>query len=148
MTPTYAAKARRVISALTRDLSELLPDLVAPLKPKLRKNRGTTKLAFHPPCTLQHGQQLRGGVEQHLGELGFDVKLALADSHLCCGSAGTYSVLQPELAIQLRDRKLAQLQPVEAQAIVSANIGCIQHLQTGTTTPVRHWVEVLDEALA
>ncbi len=145
--PDYAEKARRV-SALTRDLSELLPDLVAPLRPKLRKNRGITRLAFHPPCTLQHGQQLRGGVEQHLGELGFEVKLAAADSHLCCGSAGTYSVLQPELAHQLRDRKLEQLAPLQAQAIVSANIGCIQHLQSGTRTPVRHWVEVLDEALA
>jgi glycolate oxidase iron-sulfur subunit len=145
--PDYADKARRV-SALTRDLSELLPDLVGALKPKLRKSRATTKLAFHPPCTLQHGQQLRGGVERHLGELGFDVQLAGAESHLCCGSAGTYSVLQPALATQLRDRKLANLQPLQAQAIVSANIGCIQHLQTGTTTPVRHWVEVLDEALA
>jgi glycolate oxidase iron-sulfur subunit len=145
--PDYAEKARRV-SALTRDLSELLPDLVAALKPRLRKSRGAAKLAFHPPCTLQHGQQLRGGVERHLGELGFDVQLAAAESHLCCGSAGTYSVLQPELAEQLRDRKLANLQPLEAQTIVSANIGCIQHLQSGTATPVRHWVEVLDDALA
>jgi glycolate oxidase iron-sulfur subunit len=143
----YAEKARRV-SELTRDLSELLPDLVDTLKPRLRKARNLTKLAFHPPCTLQHGQQLRGGVERHLTALGFDVQLASADSHLCCGSAGTYSVLQPELAYQLRDRKLANLAPVEAQAIVSANIGCIQHLQSGTATPVRHWVEVLDDALA
>ena len=145
--PDYAEKARRV-SALTRDLSELLPDLVGALRPKLRKNRGgAQRLAFHPPCTLQHGQQLRGGVEKHLGELGFEVKLAPADSHLCCGSAGTYSVLQPELATQLRDRKLTQLHAVEAPVIVSANMGCIQHLQGGTRTPVRHWVEVLDEAL-
>jgi glycolate oxidase iron-sulfur subunit len=143
----YADKARRV-SALTRDLSELLPELVTALKPKLRKSRGMPRLAFHPPCTLQHGQQLRGGVERHLGELGFDLQLAAADSHLCCGSAGTYSVLQPQLATQLRDRKLAALAPVEAQVIVSANIGCIQHLQSGTPTPVRHWVEVLDDALA
>ena len=146
--PDYAEKARRV-SALTRDLSELLPDLVDTLEPKLRRRgNGAVKLAFHPPCTLQHGQQLRGGVERHLGRLGFDVQLATADSHLCCGSAGTYSVLQPELSRQLRDRKLANLAPIEAQAIVSANVGCIQHLQSGTTTPVRHWVEVLDEALA
>ena len=67
--------------------------------------------------------------------------------HLCCGSAGTYSVLQPKLATELRDRKLEQLHRVDAQVIVSANIGCIQHLQSGTTTPVKHWVEVLDEAL-
>ncbi|HKX40282.1 MAG TPA: glycolate oxidase subunit GlcF [Burkholderiaceae bacterium] len=144
--PAYADKARR-ISELTRDLSELLPDLVAPLKHKLRLRGVPTQLAFHPPCTLQHGQQLRGGVETHLTALGFDVRTAPSESHLCCGSAGTYSVLQPELAYRLRDRKLENLAPLEAQAIVSANIGCIQHLQTGTATPVRHWVEVLDEAL-
>ena len=105
------------------------------------------RLAFHPPCTLQHGQQLRGGVETHLSALGFEVSLPATESHLCCGSAGTYSVLQPELATQLRDRKLQHLEPLQAQTIVSANIGCIQHLQTGTTTPVKHWIEVLDETL-
>jgi glycolate oxidase iron-sulfur subunit len=157
----YAERAARV-SALTRDLSELLPELVPLLKPKLAlypaaeragdaasaPARRVVRLAFHPPCTLQHGQQLRGGVETHLNALGFEVSLAAGESHLCCGSAGTYSVLQPKLAYQLRDRKLGQLEPLEAQAIVSANIGCIQHLQSGTTTPVRHWVEVLDEAMA
>ena len=148
--PAYADKAKR-ISELTRDLSELLPDLVPKLKNKVRLqdagNRVATHLAFHPPCTLQHGQQLRGGVETHLKALGFDVRVAPNESHLCCGSAGTYSVLQPELAYQLRDRKLANLEPIGAQTIVSANIGCIQHLQTGTPTPVRHWIEVLDDAL-
>ncbi len=158
----YAERAAKV-SALTRDLSELLPGLVPLLKPKLALPRpagerggGATsssarrvvRLAYHPPCTLQHGQQLRGGVETHLNALGFEVSLARGESHLCCGSAGTYSVLQPELATQLRDRKLGQLMPLQPQAIVSANIGCIQHLQSGTSTPVRHWVEVLDEALA
>ena len=158
----YAQKANR-ISALTRDLSELLPELVPALKARLALPRsageqggGATftparrveRLAFHPPCTLQHGQQLRGGVETHLGALGFDVQIAPVESHLCCGSAGTYSVLQPELATQLRDRKLGNLAPIAADTIISANIGCIQHLQSGTTTPVRHWVEVLDEALA
>jgi glycolate oxidase iron-sulfur subunit len=142
----YADKARRV-SALTKDISELLPDIVGALQPKVRKNKLQT-LAYHPSCTLQHGQQLRGGVEQHLSALGFEVKLAGSESHLCCGSAGTYSVLQPELAHALRDRKLAELTPIAAKTIVSANIGCIQHLQSGTTTPVRHWVEVLDDALA
>ena len=142
----YADKARRV-SELTRDLSELLPDIAPLLKGKLRSIK-TQRLAFHPPCTLQHGQQLRGGVETHLRSLGFEVSVAGNESHLCCGSAGTYSVLQPELAKQLRDRKLQNLEPLAAQAIVSANIGCIQHLQSGTATPVRHWVEVLDEALA
>ncbi|KNZ34046.1 MAG: glycolate oxidase iron-sulfur subunit [Methylibium sp. NZG] len=144
--PDYADKAARV-SALTRDLSELLPDLVPALKPRMGAIKAPA-LAFHPPCTLQHGQQLRGGVEAHLNALGFDVKLATSESHLCCGSAGTYSVLQPKLAYQLRDRKLSHLAPLQPQVIVSANIGCIQHLQTGTTTPVKHWVEVLDEALA
>ena len=141
----YAEKAGR-IGALTKDLSELLPDLVAPLQPKLR-SMAVKRLAFHPPCTLQHGQQLRGGVETHLNALGFEVSVAASESHLCCGSAGTYSVLQPKLAHELRDRKLANLTPLGAQTIVSANIGCIQHLQSGTTTPVRHWVEVLDDAL-
>jgi len=142
----YAERAAR-ISALTRDLSELLPGLVEGLKKKLQTPK-TRRLAFHPPCTLQHGQQLRGGVETHLKSLGFDISLATGESHLCCGSAGTYSVLQPGLATQLRDRKLGHLTPLQPEAIVSANIGCIQHLQSGTTTPVRHWVEVLDEALA
>ena len=80
--------------------------------------------------------------------LGFDVQRAACDSHLCCGSAGTYSVTQPVLSKQLRDQKLQSLAPIQAAAIVSANIGCIQHLQSGTATPVRHWVEVLDEALS
>jgi glycolate oxidase iron-sulfur subunit len=141
----YADKARR-ISELTKDLSELLPELVPTLKSRIHR-KPTARLAFHPPCTLQHAQQLRGGVEMHLGALGFDVQLSPSESHLCCGSAGTYSVLQPTLAYQLRDRKLANLAEVEAQTIVSANIGCIQHLQSGTTTQVKHWVEVLDEAL-
>ena len=83
----------------------------------------------------------------HLGALGFKVQVAGSESHLCCGSAGTYSVLQPKLAYQLRDRKLHNLEPLGAQTIVSANIGCIQHLQSGTATPVKHWVEVLDAAI-
>jgi glycolate oxidase iron-sulfur subunit len=143
--PVYADKARR-ISELTKDISELLPDLVVRLKTQLRQ-RKPPKLALHPPCTLQHGQQLRGGLEGALRDLGFDVQLPAQESHLCCGSAGTYSVLQPELAYALRDRKLGHLSPVQADVIVSANIGCIQHLQSGTDTPVRHWVEVLDDAL-
>jgi glycolate oxidase iron-sulfur subunit len=143
--PAYAQRAER-ISALTRDLSELLPLLVPQLKPLLRPIK-QRQLALHPPCTLQHGQQLRGSIDAPLNELGFDVRLAPAEAHLCCGSAGTYSVLQPTLAGELRDRKLEQLHRVDAPVIVSANIGCIQHLQSGTSTPVRHWVEVLDEAL-
>jgi len=150
--PAYAVKAAR-ISELTRDLSELLPELVPALKsvrPELVEGiaRSATRIAFHPPCTLQHGQQLRGGVEQHLGALGFDVKIASCEAHLCCGSAGTYSVLNPEIAFQLRDRKLANLGEMTPEVIVSANIGCITHLQSGTATPVRHWIEVLDDSLS
>jgi glycolate oxidase iron-sulfur subunit len=141
----YADKARRV-SELTRDLSELLPELACALRGKVRAQPGL--LAFHPPCTLQHGQQLRGGVEQHLGLLGFTVRQALNESHLCCGSAGTYSVLHPDIAQELRDRKLGHLGEMQPEAIISANIGCITHLQSGTATPVRHWVEILDQALA
>jgi glycolate oxidase iron-sulfur subunit len=142
--PVYAAKAAR-ISALTRDLSELLSGLVEALREKVSVK--ASKIAFHPPCTLQHGQQLRGGVEQHLGALGFDIKVASCEAHLCCGSAGTYSVLQPDLAYQLRDRKLENLNQMKPDTIASANIGCITHLQSGTATPVRHWVEVLDDCL-
>ena len=142
----YADKAART-SALARDLSELLPGIAPLLQGKLaHAHQGV--VAFHPPCTLQHGQQLRGGVETHLRALGFDVRVALNESHLCCGSAGTYSVLQPELSKQLRERKLGHLQALEPTVITSANIGCITHLQSGTDTPVRHWVQVLDDALA
>ena len=147
--PHYAGKAARV-SALTRDLSEYLPALVPALRSRLGEDRPVTRprLAYHPPCTLQHGQQLRGGVEGLMRELGFEIATAPSESHLCCGSAGTYSVLQPVLSKQLRERKLAALAPLAADAIVSANIGCIQHLQSGTGTPVRHWIEVLDDALS
>ena len=140
----YAVKAAR-ISDLTRDLSELLPELVEPLRSQVSARAG--QIAFHPPCTLQHGQQLRGGVEQHLGALGFQIKVASCEAHLCCGSAGTYSVLQPDIAHQLRDRKLGNLGEMKPDVIASANIGCIAHLQSGTEVPVRHWVELLDEAL-
>jgi glycolate oxidase iron-sulfur subunit len=140
----YADKARRV-SELSRDLSELLPDVVEKLRGRVTPAAGV--LAFHPPCTLQHGQQLRGGVERGMAQLGFDIRLAPAESHLCCGSAGTYSMLHPQVAHELRDRKLRHLGEMAPAAIVSANIGCITHLQSGTSTPVRHWVEVLDAAL-
>jgi glycolate oxidase iron-sulfur subunit len=140
----YAEKARR-IAALTRDLSELLPQLVPALRDKVRPQPGV--FAYHAPCTLQHGQKLRGGVEQGMAALGFELRAAANEAHLCCGSAGTYSVLQPEIAHQLRDRKLGHLSALQPQAILSANIGCIQHLQGGTGLPVRHWVELLDAAL-
>jgi glycolate oxidase iron-sulfur subunit len=143
--PKYAAKAAR-ISALACDLSELLPQISAALKERIRPG-GLGTLAFHPPCTLQHGQKKRGVVESQLAALGFDIALARDESHLCCGSAGTYSILQPQIAGQLRDRKLEALNALEPSCILSANVGCIAHLQSGTTTPVKHWIEILDEVL-
>jgi glycolate oxidase iron-sulfur subunit len=143
--PAYADKAAR-ISALTRDLSEILPAFEAQLQARLR-GKIMRRVAYHPPCTLQHGQQIRGKVEGVLRAVGVDVSLC-ADSHICCGSAGTYSVLQPELSHQLRDKKLANLLATKPDEIVSANIGCLTHLQAGTETPVRHWIELIDNALA
>ncbi len=154
--PRYCAKAAR-ISAMTKDLSELLPELAQQLQGKLglagtghgeSPQSNGAQVAFHSPCSLQHGQQLRAGVEKYLNALGFNVKEPAAEAHLCCGSAGTYSVLNPVIAYQLRDRKLAHLARLQPALIVSANIGCIGHLQSGTATPVRHWVELLDQALA
>ncbi|MEO0315854.1 MAG: glycolate oxidase subunit GlcF [Pseudomonadota bacterium] len=141
--PAYAERATR-ISALTKDLSEIMPDFEQQLAAKVKIKK---RVAYHPPCTLQHGQQIRGKVEGVLRAVGVDVTLC-ADSHLCCGSAGTYSVLQPELSYQLRDNKLKNLEATQADEIVSANIGCLTHLQSGTDTPVRHWVELIDSALA
>jgi glycolate oxidase iron-sulfur subunit len=146
--PQYADKAAR-IGELTKDLSELLPELVPMLKDKLKPEalQAAGLQAYHPPCTLQHGQQLKGGVEKHLTDLGFQIKVTANESHLCCGSAGTYSVLNPDLSKQLRDRKLGHLNALEPQGVLSANIGCITHLQSGSGLPVRHWVELLDEAI-
>ena len=141
----YADKAAR-ISALTRDLSEILPEFEAELVTRLR-GKLDQRVAWHPPCTLQHGQEIRGKVEGLLRAVGVDVRLC-ADSHLCCGSAGTYSLLQPALATQLRDNKLANLQATSPDVIASANIGCLTHLQSGTDTPVAHWIELIDRALA
>ena len=138
----YAARAAR-ISELTKDLSEIMPAFEQQLVAKVKVKK---RVAYHPPCTLQHGQQIRGKVEGVLRAVGVDVTLC-ADSHLCCGSAGTYSVLQPELSYQLRDNKLKNLEATQADEIVSANIGCLTHLQSGTDTPVRHWVELIDSAL-
>ncbi len=146
--PVYSQKAQR-ISELTQDLSELLPQLLPALKEQLKPEvvQATGVVAYHPPCTLQHGQQLKGGVETHMAALGFQVQVATSESHLCCGSAGTYSVLNPEIAYQLRDRKLGHLKVLQPRAILSANIGCITHLQSGSEVPVRHWVELVDEVL-
>jgi len=142
----YAAKAKRV-SELTRDVSEVLCDEQEALVALMKQRPPAEPVAFHPPCTLQHAQKIRGKVEDLLRAVGVDVRLC-ADSHLCCGSAGTYSVLQPELSHQLRDRKLANLEATGARRIVSANIGCQSHLQSGTRTPVGHWIELIDQMLA
>ena len=136
--PRYAEKAAR-ISALTRDLGEVLAreDLTAFHLAVPRR------IAYHPPCSLQHGQKLKGLVEDILVRLGYELA-PVNESHLCCGSAGTYSILQPELSGQLRDRKLGHLQAGAPELIASANIGCQMHLQSGTETPVVHWIELLD----
>lgn len=139
----YVAKALRVVDKV-RDIAEIVAPHSAELKARLGGLPAMT--AFHPPCTLQHWQGLRGVSENLLQELGFNLQ-PFADSHLCCGSAGTYSITQPELSKTLRNRKLDALHAVEPAAIVSSNVGCISHLQSGTNTPVRHWIEVVDEAL-
>ena len=111
-----------------------------------RLRPGAARLAFQSPCTLQHGQGIRGLVEGLLTRLGAEL-LPCADSHLCCGSAGTYALLQPELSGELRARKLAALQRGAPQAIVSANIGCITHLGYAAEVPVQHWIEWIDARL-
>lgn len=144
--PAYAQKARR-ISECTRDVAEIVAEVAPQLRARLAPNVTARRVAVHVPCTLQHGQRKPEILEQVLSALGFAVSLP-KEKHLCCGSAGTYSVLEPELAFQLRDRKLTHLRALSAPCIVSANIGCIQHLQSGTDIPVRHWIEVLDDALS
>jgi len=143
--PAYADKAAR-ISAATRDISEILAaerDALAAHPSAPDKKR----IAYHPPCTLQHGQKLSGDVEALLAQAGFELT-PVAEKHLCCGSAGTYSILQPEIAGALKTRKLGNLQAGAPELIVTANIGCLTHLQSASSVPVRHWVELLDEAMA
>lgn len=140
--PRYAAKAARV-SALTRDLGEVLAQ--ADMSALGQPGRGR-RIAFHSPCTLQHGQRLGGVVEGVLRRLGFALT-PVADAHLCCGSAGTYSILQPRLSGQLRANKLQALQAGEPESIATANVGCLTHLQNGASVPVRHWIELVDAAL-
>lgn len=152
--PNYATKAER-ISALAKDPAEFLESLLPQLAQLVSsrkhssqdgKERAGDRVAFHPPCTLQHGMKIRGVVEKLLTTLGATL-VPVTDSHLCCGSAGTYSVLQPQLSTELKQRKLANLQAQVPQTILSANVGCITHLQSGTQTPVRHWLEWVDERL-
>jgi glycolate oxidase iron-sulfur subunit len=138
--PNYAEKAARV-AGLTLDLAEVLAreDLSG-----LRK--GTPRrIAFHPPCSLQHGQKVRGVIEAILSGLGHEL-VPFAESHLCCGSAGTYSLLQPQLAGQLRERKLAHLQAARPDLIATANIGCQSHLAAASGVPVVHWITLLENA--
>lgn len=149
--PAYREKAAR-ISSMTRDLSEVIAGemkaLVGLLESSVPPGGGDRQktVAFHPPCTLQHGQQLRGLAEQVLQKAGFELT-PVADAHLCCGSAGTYSLLQPELSSQLREAKLLALQAGGAREILTANIGCQSHLAGGARVPVRHWIVALDERL-
>ena len=100
-------------------------------------------IAFHPPCTLQHNQKITGIVESVLRNAGYNV-VDFKDKHLCCGSAGTYSILQPELASQLRINKIEAISKIQPDIIATANIGCILHLQKGTSIPVMHWLELVD----
>ncbi len=144
--PAYAVKAARV-AELARDVAEVLFAEMVPLKALLAKGRaGRTprRIAFHAPCSLQHGQKIRGVVENLLVAAGLELT-AVRDAHLCCGSAGTYSLLQPDLAGRLRDDKLAALEAGGGECIVSANVGCIEHLSSGAVLPIRHWIEIIDE---
>lgn len=143
--PKYAEKAQ-LVSDSVKDIAQYLAPMAKQLQELIDAKRLPTKPAFHPPCTLQHWQGLRPESEALLRDIGLDLQ-PFAETHLCCGSAGAYSVLQPEIATQLRDRKLGHLSQAKPDVIVSSNIGCIGHLQSGTDTPVRHWVEVVDEAL-
>ena len=144
------AEGAAAVSRLNRDIAEVLAGEEAALIALLEKNtagRDKRRVAFHAPCTLQHGLRIRGLVERLLTAAGFEL-VPVADSHLCCGSAGTYSILQPDLSRQLRDNKLAALSAGAPALIATANIGCQAHLQSGGDTPVVHWIELIDEALA
>jgi glycolate dehydrogenase iron-sulfur subunit len=143
--PAYAARARR-IAGLARDPVELVAAAWPGIAPLIDRQRTGARVAFHPPCTLQHGIGIRGAVERVLADAGFTL-LPVADAHLCCGSAGTYSILQPELAGRLKVNKLHALEAGVPDVIATANIGCMTHLQSGASVPVRHWVELIDAAL-
>ena len=140
---TYAAKAEK-IAALAKDVSEVIAAEWPVLKSKVKLS--SEKIAYHPPCTMQHGMKLKGGVEALLMDMGFALS-PVADSHLCCGSAGTYSVLQPGISAELKSRKLTSLTAGAPAQIATANIGCMTHLQSGTSLRVLHWIELLDERL-
>jgi glycolate oxidase iron-sulfur subunit len=142
--PAYAAAAAR-LTACARDLSEVVAAELARAEASALPMATTPppRVAFHAPCTLQHALGLRGQVETLLGRLGFELTEVPA-AHLCCGSAGTYSILQPELSQRLLGEKLAALESGAPASILTANIGCLGHLQTGTPLPVEHWIEAVD----
>ncbi|MBS0484512.1 MAG: glycolate oxidase subunit GlcF [Proteobacteria bacterium] len=145
----YAGKAAK-ISALAKDIGEVLHAELEHIKQLLTRRQaeaGRKRLSFHSPCTLQHGMRIRGVVEKILVAAGFDLT-AVPDAHLCCGSAGTYSILQPELSQQLLKNKVTALESGKPDRIATANIGCLMHLQTGTALSVKHWIELLDERLS
>jgi glycolate oxidase iron-sulfur subunit len=144
----YAEKAEK-ISSLFRDVSQVIAAEAQQLSPLLRAKESSTRVAFHSPCTLQHGLKIRGVVEGLLRDAGFELT-AVPDGHLCCGSAGTYSILQPELSKQLRGNKIAALTSATPAVIASANVACMAHLESGLQgkVPVRHWIELIDERLA
>ncbi|HZI84255.1 MAG TPA: glycolate oxidase subunit GlcF, partial [Casimicrobiaceae bacterium] len=143
--PAYAERARRV-AALARDTVEVVAAHWKGLAPLVAMDRGAERVAFHAPCTLQHGLKLGGRVEEILRAIGMEVA-PVADAHLCCGSAGTYSILQPELSKKLRANKLAALEAGRPDVIATANIGCLTHLSAAAGRPVRHWIELLDARL-
>ena len=146
--PNYADKARR-ISELSKDISEVIANESAKLKSLIPHPSALIprqRVAFHAPCSLQHGLKQQGKVETLLAELGYSLT-DVPEAHLCCGSAGTYSILQPELSRRLRDNKIAALTSGAPAAILTANIGCQAHLQGATALPVRHWIEALDDSL-
>jgi glycolate oxidase iron-sulfur subunit len=138
----YAAKAKK-IAELARDPIEIVTAEWKKIAPQIAMDQGPQRVVFHSPCTLQHGMQVRGQVEEILLAIGHSL-LPVADSHLCCGSAGTYSVLQPTLANALKRNKVKALEAARPDVIATANIGCLTHLESGTQTPVRHWIELLD----
>jgi glycolate oxidase iron-sulfur subunit len=144
--PAYAERAKQ-ISALACDLSTAVTKQKDKLKQLLNSNPPSGKFVFHPPCSLQHGLKLQGRVEALLADLGFDLA-PVADAHLCCGSAGTYSILQPEISAQLKANKIRALTAPAPVQILTANIGCQTHLQAATRLPVRHWIEAVDDLLS
>ncbi len=145
--PAYAEKAK-TISSICKDLVEIMPSFVNDLK-KSMGDSTQAGVVYHPPCTLQHGQKIKGQLEGFLAQLGIKTNVC-EDSHLCCGSAGTYSILQADLSKQLKKQKLENLQSAvqkhQADRIVSANIGCITHLQNKDTA-VEHWIELIDSIM-